>query len=86
MGVVTAASHVAVSRLGAGSGSSVRAVTLAAVLGSRVFVTQTLAGGCTLEGSVVASGTGRVAQSARASVNEASVGGEASGKRDCGGR
>ena len=73
LGVVAAASHVAVSGLCAGGGCGVGAPTLASVLGTCVLVSQTLAGGCALEGSVVALGTSRVGQSARVSVNEATV-------------
>lgn len=73
LGLVTAASHVAVGGLCAGCGCSVGAPTLASVLGTCVLVSQALAGGCTLVGSVVALGTSRVGQSTRASINEATV-------------
>lgn len=73
LGVVAAASHVAVGGLCAGCGCSVGTPTLASVLGTCVLVSQALASGCTLVRSVGACGTSRVGQSARASVNEATV-------------
>jgi hypothetical protein len=86
LGLVAAASHVAVGGLCAGGGCGVGAIALASVFGASVLVSEALAGGCTLVGSVVAAGTSTVGQDTRVSVNEATVRGEASGKRECGGR
>jgi hypothetical protein len=86
LGLVAAASHVAVGGLCAGGGCGVGAVALATVFGSRVLISKALAGGCALVGSVGAGGTSTVGQDAGASVNEATVRGEASRERECGGR
>jgi hypothetical protein len=86
LSVVAAASHVAVGGLCAGGGCGVRAIALASILDTRVFISKALAGGCALVGSVGAGGTSTVGQGARVSVNEATVRGETSRERGCGRR